>query len=969
MISNRATDCRVGWITMAGAAPLAAPGKSGKFGQRGASNISSSPPPEPAPGFILNMTSDSKVREIVRRVRELAARTVAEPPEMSWFDGQCDPADDPDEAYAECGEVGGLLASTPGPKSRPIDRGEAGGPPKNSAGFEGEMSGRREGCGNGEGGEGACGDEKGSPVPFLPFSAFLITGTAGAGKSTSISALHQNLNCLVTGATTVAAQNLSRGLRAYCPTIFNAFGFKGRHINFQTRVAPQHVSAATMAGVQRRELCRYWPVISDITQDFTRRRQKGQYATLGRAAFNTLVQMGPPSLWTTNIIVIDEAGTLSSHILSAVVYFYWLYNSWLETPLYRAGAVPCIVCVGSPTQTEAFQSTFNHSKQKHHIAECDNVLSFLIGNPVVAAYAGVGRNWALFINNKRCVDPEFGHLLKTLEYDLDVAPEVMTYVDRFVVPRARILNPFEFVGWTRLFLSHGEVKAYLVSLHSALATGAENAAGACLFSCPIVCEVFTKPFLEYRATVNLPSLSPVEWLTRNLSRLSNYSQFVDQDMVAAATAVTDRSTRVTYTANFVRNSYISVNGKTKKCICGYMGTFARFRRVLESDTFIDAHAHEQPEFAYSFLNTLIYNGLYSFYRRGLEAGNSAYLCELVTVPLPPALLHDISPSIPGEDGEDEDDVGCTGVDGDTEGDRGEYGWFETGDPRAGEELGPGGAAETPGRLRDDEDIFYHRVPRPPSASSASLPTLIELYHALKRYFLARMAVAERHLGADFVDEAFYTFTVNMVIRDGVDFSSPSDRLPGLLDFASTVESYRLKGYTFLRVNFGRYGRQEEPTQDSQSRMPTMVVEDSGGFVACLENNVTKMSETLENGNVLHMCSVSDYGISSKLSMTVTKAQGLSLDRVAVSFGNHRNVRKSHVYVAISRATDPNCLVMDRNPLRALEAADEGDGDANFRPTAQRPPPKRRTAPAPGTLSSASKHIIKAMHNPDTLLVY
>lgn len=115
-----------------------------------------------------------------------------------------------------------------------------------------------------------------SQAPFLPFSAYVITGTAGAGKSTSVSCLHHTMDCLVTGATTVAAQNLSQTLRAYCPTVYSAFGFKSRHINMTQRVSSHGRSTdAALEELQRRDLAKYWPVLSDIAAEFRRTKPRG----------------------------------------------------------------------------------------------------------------------------------------------------------------------------------------------------------------------------------------------------------------------------------------------------------------------------------------------------------------------------------------------------------------------------------------------------------------------------------------------------------------------------------------------------------------------------------------------------------------------------------------------------------------------------------------------------------------------
>nr|ALH44198.1 ORF44 [Human gammaherpesvirus 8] len=777
---------------------------------------------EPSPGFILNMTSDAKVRSVVEQIDRLSNITTS-PPEMGWYDLEFDPLED----------------------------------------------------------EG----------PFLPFSAYVITGTAGAGKSTSVSALHQNLNCLITGATVVAAQNLSRALKSYCPTIYHAFGFKSRHINICQRKVPK-VTQSSIEQLQRYELARYWPTVTDIIREFMRKKQKGQYSSLSQSAFRLLCRMGGANLWTSNIIVIDEAGTLSSHILTAVVFFYWFYNSWLDTPLYRDGAVPCIVCVGSPTQTDAFQSVFNHTQQRNEISACDNVLTFLLGKREVADYIRLDENWALFINNKRCTDPQFGHLLKTLEYNLDISPELMDYIDRFVVPKSKILDPLEYAGWTRLFISHQEVKSFLATLHTCLSSN-KDAVSTKLFTCPVVCEVFTEPFEEYKRAVGLTHMTPIEWVTKNLFRLSNYSQFADQDMAVVGTYITDASTQITFATKFVKNSYATLTGKTKKCICGFHGSYQRFKSILDGELFIESHSHDNPAYVYSFLSTLLYNAMYSFYAHGVKQGHEEFLRDLRELPVSQELISEMS---------SEDVLGQEG----------------------------------------DTDAFYLTASLPPSPTHAALPTLVAYYSGAKELFCNRLALARRHFGDEFLHSDFSTFTANIVVRDGVDFVSTSPGLHGLVAYASTIDTYIIQGYTFLPVRFGRPGGQRL-SEDLRRKMPSIVVQDSSGFIACLENNVTKMTETLEGGDVFNICCAGDYGISSNLAMTIVKAQGVSLSRVAISFGNHRNIRASLVYVGVSRAIDARYLVMDSNPLKLMDR-----GDAQ---------------------SPSSKYIIKALCNPKTTLIY
>ncbi|RXF07671.1 hypothetical protein EG870_16225, partial [Enterococcus faecalis] len=66
----------------------------------------------------------------------------------------------------------------------------------------------------------------------LPFAAYLISGNAGSGKSTCIQTLNETMDCVITGSTRVAAQNVYAKLSAayssrYVNTIFQEFGFRG----------------------------------------------------------------------------------------------------------------------------------------------------------------------------------------------------------------------------------------------------------------------------------------------------------------------------------------------------------------------------------------------------------------------------------------------------------------------------------------------------------------------------------------------------------------------------------------------------------------------------------------------------------------------------------------------------------------------------------------------------------------------
>ncbi|ACY41115.1 helicase-primase helicase subunit [Wood mouse herpesvirus] len=770
--------------------------------------------------FIMNMTSDAKIRQIVTRIEDLSNTVTTNIPDMCWYDSQYDPLDE------EC-------------------------------------------------------------MNLLPFTSFIITGTAGAGKSTSISAIHQQLNCLITGATVAASQNLSSMLKSYCPTIFQAFGFKSRHINMLCRQVPK-TSITSIEQLQQYELAKYWSVVADIIQETTQKKKIHQYQNMSEELYELMCLSCQPELWTTNIIIIDEAGTLPSYMLTTVVFFYWFYNSWLSTPLYRQGKVPCIVCVGSPTQTSAIQSIFNHSLQRNEIQKCDNVLSVLMENQVLRRYIDIDHNWALFINNKRCLDTEFSHMLKVMEYGLPVTDEVLHYIDRFVVPYAKICDPLEYVGWTRLFVSHQEVKTFLSSLHLALTAKSHRLPHEVkLFTCPIVCEVYNQTFQKYKEKVNLTEITIMDWLKKNMFKASNYSQFVDQDMTIINTDITEECTRITYQAKYVKNSFISLNGKTKRCICGYSGTYASFKQVLDSDCFLEAHTRDNIKYVYNFLSTLIFNSLYQFYAHGIQSGNKKYLVDIQEQTIPPILLSD---------------------------------------EEAVEAL--------------TEDTFYLLATPPPQPSQSTITEIINWYSAVKQVYLDRLQVATNHFGEEFLSQPFSTYTTNIHIRDDVEFTSTETVITGLLDYASTVESYQLKGYTFVSVGFGKQFSQRS---DYMSKtMPMIIVQDSMGFISCLNTNFNKITEILEDGSSMVLGCTGDYGISSKLAMTIVKAQGMSLSKVAVAFGKYKTLQHSHAYVAISRATNPKYLVIDRNPMRSSELTMD---------------------------TKSAGYIIKALHNPKTLLVY
>ena len=124
-------------------------------------------------------------------------------------------------------------------------------------------------------------------------------------------------------------------------------------------------------------------------------------------------------------------------------------------------------------------------------------------------------------------------------------------------------------------------------------------------------------------------------------------------------------------------------------------------------------------------------------------------------------------------------------------------------------------------------------------------------------------------------------------------------------------------------------------------LPKIVIKDEMGFISILDNNVSKLTDTV-NGNSFHICTTIDYAIVSKVAMTVTKSQGLSIQRVALDFGNDpKNLKLSSIYVGMSRVVDPNNLIMNLNPLRLNYEND----------------------------NIIASHIVKALKNKDTMLIF
>ncbi|PVE30439.1 hypothetical protein DC030_15360, partial [Enterococcus faecalis] len=103
-----------------------------------------------------------------------------------------------------------------------------------------------------------------------------------------------------------------------------------------------------------------------------------------------------PAFARSNVIVIDEAGLLGRHLLTAVVYCWWLINAAYDTTQYAARARPVLVCVGSPTQTDSLESRFEHARQLCRVRASENLLTYLITNRALREYTDLSRNWAIF---------------------------------------------------------------------------------------------------------------------------------------------------------------------------------------------------------------------------------------------------------------------------------------------------------------------------------------------------------------------------------------------------------------------------------------------------------------------------------------------------------------------------------------------------------------------------------------------
>ncbi|ARD71326.1 helicase-primase helicase subunit [Columbid alphaherpesvirus 1] len=793
----------------------------------------------------------------------------------------------------------------------------------------------------------------------LPFAAYLISGNAGSGKSTCLQTLSEVMDCVITGTTKVASQNVYCKLsNAYASphinTIFQEFGFKGNHVQ-ATLGKWQYVCPSNPPSIQelqKRDIVYYWEVLYDITRNAVVTSAKGDYSEkfetiraveellgkprgyLASAAF--CIYGSLPAFTRSNVIVIDEAGLLGRHLLTAIVYCWWLTNAVYKSSQYEQGRVPVIVCVGSPTQTSSLESTFEHSSLKCNVRASENVLTYMICNRALRSYLDLPRNWAIFINNKRCTEPEFGDLMKALEYGLPITEEHARMADSFVVPEAFINNPANLPGWTRLYSSHKEVSTYMSRLHAHLKVAGDNR--FVVFTLPVYTFIRMQEFEQYRQTASQPTLTVEKWMSANAGRLSNWSQSRDQD--AAQTRCEIRSqlglalacSDVTY----VLNSQVAVTTRLRKWVFGFCGTFETFLSVLKDDSFIKTHGEGSIEYAYKFLSTIIFNGLINFYNY-LHAPNldaklvdEAYerMGELTLRLLPGGQAGETA----GAEAVTMSDVKCASASNESTFD---FRGLDGGDASAFEDDAVFAALDY--RMID---VLYcnYDFSRPETSSEIHAQ-----FSMLKSLFMGRYAIMIDLFGPKFSRERFDTYVQNVSFKGCEMFASSLQG--GLLSLALQTDNYTLMGYTQVLVHKLRddvsHKRLDKNVTDTlyELNMPLMVLKDQYGFMSAVNVNINEFVDTVGDKE-LKMAITADYGISSKLAMTIARSQGLSLEKVAICF-SRTGLRLNSVYVAMSRVVSSQFLRMNINPLRENYARDD----------------------------NISEHILAALRDPNVHIVY
>nr|WEG69790.1 helicase-primase helicase subunit [Mastomys natalensis cytomegalovirus 3]WEG69930.1 helicase-primase helicase subunit [Mastomys natalensis cytomegalovirus 3]WEG70070.1 helicase-primase helicase subunit [Mastomys natalensis cytomegalovirus 3]WEG70210.1 helicase-primase helicase subunit [Mastomys natalensis cytomegalovirus 3]WEG70350.1 helicase-primase helicase subunit [Mastomys natalensis cytomegalovirus 3] len=758
--------------------------------------------------------------------------------------------------------------------------------------------------------------QKARPPPFLPFSAVLITGTAGAGKTSSVQVLAANLNCIITGSTVISSQALSSALNrtrsAQIKTIFRTFGFNSRHVALADRVHLRRRDDVTFEGVepiceqQWRDLSAYWPVVADIA---SRALDGGK----GRRDTDDMCQ--------SNIIVIDECGVILRHMLHVVVFFYYFYNALADSELYRRCAVPCIVCVGSPTQSEALESRYDHRTQNRDVQRGVDVLSALISDPVLSEYCDVSNNWIMFINNKRCLDLEFGDLLKHIEFGLPLKREHIEYFDRFVKPPGLIRDPSYAIDVTRLFISHAEVKRYFMALHDRIRVHSKHL----LFDMPVYCVLNNSAYYEYCAGMGTDGAAPPKpevWFRNNLARISNYSQFTDHnlsdtiDVEEICGSVEDDSitdnepneTLLSCRVTFIRDSSVGMTAKTKACVVGYTGTFDDFAEILQKDLFIERTPCEQAVYAYSLISGLLFSAMYLFYSSPMATQD--ILREMATIPLPdvPTLNLDSTTNISMlENQHSPDNVN-------TDAEFYDLSYVNKLDSaRVDDEI-------TDIELMCSSDIytdnFFLKYSIPPPVNSVSFEEIVYIYTIFRDIFLARYRIMQRHTKGAFGKTKIVTYNRrNAHRRRSCQIVSHTGSFVGMLTFVSPSNSYILEGFTNDNVFTMDADRNRIHSRILEKGLPRLLVRDVYGFILVLDYNVSKFSDVVD-GKSLHICTMVDYGVTSRMAMTIAKSQGLTLESVAIDFGdNPKTLKMSQIYVGISRVVDPEKLMLSMNPVR------------------------------------------------------
>ncbi|UVC67224.1 helicase-primase helicase subunit [Human alphaherpesvirus 1] len=793
----------------------------------------------------------------------------------------------------------------------------------------------------------------GLPLREFPFAVYLITGNAGSGKSTCVQTINEVLDCVVTGATRIAAQNMYAKLSGAflsrpINTIFHEFGFRGNHVQAQLGQYPYTLTSnpALLEDLQRRDLTYYWEVILDLTKralaasggEESRNEFRALAAlerTLGLSR-SALTRLAPathgalPAFTRSNVIVIDEAGLLGRHLLTAVVYCWWMINALYHTPQYAATT--------SHRWCREYRRRRRPWSRPSSTRNCGvpspngDMLTYLICNRTLREYARLSYSWAIFINNKRCVEHEFGNLMKVLV--AAIAEEHMQFVDPLANPRSYITNPANLPGWTRLFSSHKEVSAYMAKLHAYLKVTREGE--FVVFTLPVLTFVSVKEFDEYRRLTHQPGLTIEKWLTANASRITNYSRRPDWTPGHGAECSKQQLVVARNDVTYVLNSQIAVTARLRKLVFGFSGTFRAFEAVLRDDSFVKTQGETSVEFAYRFLSRLIFSGLISFYnflqRPGLDATQRDPLCHMGGLTAEILSLRPKSSGAPTQ--------ASVMADAGAPGERA----FDF------KQLGPrdGGPDDFPDDDLDvifaglDEQqlgVIYYCTAQEPE-TTAAVHTQFAL---LKRAFLGRFRILQELFGEAFEGAPFSTYVDNVIFR-GCEMLTGSPR-GGLMSVALQTDNYTLMGYTYARVfAFADELRRRHATANvaellEEAPLPYVVLRDQHGFMSVVNTNISEFVESIDSTE-LAMAINADYGISSKLAMTITRSQGLSLDKVAICF-TPGNLRLNSAYVAMSRTTSSEFLRMNLNPLRERHERDD----------------------------VISEHILSALRDPNVVIVY